>query len=290
MAMEPGRPWRDVVFICDECQHFATVGENDSGGDEKFFSLSRQARLVALVATQSIRSLRSAMPGESWRTLLQTLWTRVFLTLADEVSCKRASEACGQDERLKEQYSIAESSQVRVGLLSGRARGRIGHVLSDQVVLAAAGAGVPAIGICGIAQRAGDCGGLRRAQPAATYVLLSQAVVPAGRAWLLQGDRRGEAVECEASGAESVTGPAARTAGSDGGLKSGERVERWRQLFPRCPLMESRTSVRTNLGRSKVSREVVPRASVDRQPGNVRLCPALPPTSLAAATTQAHRP
>ena len=121
MAREPRRPWRDVVFICDEYQHFATVGENDPGGDEKFFSLSRQARLVALVATQSISSLRSAMPGESWRTLLQTLRTRVFLTLADEVSGKRASEACGQVERLKEQYSISESSQAGVGLLSGRA-------------------------------------------------------------------------------------------------------------------------------------------------------------------------
>ena len=93
MAREPRRPWRDVVFICDEHQHFATVGENDPGGDEKFFSLSRQARLVALVATQSISSLRSAMPGESWRTLLQTFRARVFLTLADEASCKQASEA-----------------------------------------------------------------------------------------------------------------------------------------------------------------------------------------------------
>ena len=160
MAPEPRRPWRDVVFICDEYQHFATLGENDPGGDEKFFGLSRQARPVALVATQSIRSLRSALPGESWRTLLQTLWTRVFLTLADEGSCKRASEACGQVERLKEQYSISESSQVRVGLLSGRARGRIGHPRSDQVVLAAAGAGVPAIGVRRVALRASNCRGL----------------------------------------------------------------------------------------------------------------------------------
>ena len=65
MPKEPRRPWRDTVFICDESQHFATVGENDPGGDEKFFSLSRQARLVALVATQSISSLRSALLGSS---------------------------------------------------------------------------------------------------------------------------------------------------------------------------------------------------------------------------------
>ena len=123
IAAEPDRPWRDVAFVCDEYQSFATVGESDPGGDEKFFSLSRQARLVALVATQSISSLRSALPGESWRTLLQTFRTRIFLTLADESSCKQASEACGQSERLKEQYSISESSQSGVGLLSGRAGG-----------------------------------------------------------------------------------------------------------------------------------------------------------------------
>ena len=125
MPKEPLRPWRDVVFICDEYQHFATVGENHPGGDEKFFSLSRQARLVSLVATQSISSLRSALPGELCRTLLQTLRARIFLTLCDESSCKLASEACGQVERLKEGYSISESSQSGVGLLSGRARGGI---------------------------------------------------------------------------------------------------------------------------------------------------------------------
>ena len=86
-----------------------------SGGDEKFFSLSRQARLVALGATQSTSSLRSTLPGEAWRTLLQTFRARIFLTLSDE--------ACGQAERLKEQYSISESSQSGLGLLSGRAGG-----------------------------------------------------------------------------------------------------------------------------------------------------------------------
>ncbi len=123
MDAGPKRRRRDIAFICDEYQNFATAGESDPGGDEKFFSLSRQAQLVALVATQSISSLRSALPGASWRTLLQTFRTRIFLTLSDDVSCKQASEVCGQAERLKEQYSISESSKAGVGLLSGRAGG-----------------------------------------------------------------------------------------------------------------------------------------------------------------------
>lgn len=34
--------WREVLFLCDEYHAFATAGEEDPGGDEKFFSLSRQ--------------------------------------------------------------------------------------------------------------------------------------------------------------------------------------------------------------------------------------------------------
>ena len=59
-----------MCFVCDEYQAFATTGENEPSGDEKFFSLARQARCIPIVATQSISSLRSTLPGESWRTAL----------------------------------------------------------------------------------------------------------------------------------------------------------------------------------------------------------------------------
>src|ERR1700732_52474 len=83
IAANLGNPWRPVVFICDEYQHFATVGENEPSGDEKFFSLSRQAKCIPIVATQSISSLRSTLPADTWRTLLQTFRTKIFLALAD---------------------------------------------------------------------------------------------------------------------------------------------------------------------------------------------------------------
>jgi hypothetical protein len=35
----PNQHFRQVFFICDEYQHFATVGENDPTGDEKFFAV-----------------------------------------------------------------------------------------------------------------------------------------------------------------------------------------------------------------------------------------------------------
>ena len=65
MADDPGKPWRPVLFLCDEYHVFSTVGEHDPTGDEKFFALSRQARCIPIVATQSLSSLRSSLPGES---------------------------------------------------------------------------------------------------------------------------------------------------------------------------------------------------------------------------------
>ena len=114
--------WRAVMFLCDEYQSFATVGESDPSGDEKFFALSRQAKCIAIVASQSISSLRSTLPGESWRTLLQTFRTKLFLALSDDYSAKIASDLCGKANQLTPHYSISESgNDVRVSTLTGRA-------------------------------------------------------------------------------------------------------------------------------------------------------------------------
>jgi hypothetical protein len=112
---------RPVFFVCDEYQAFATSGENEPSGDEKFFSLARQARCIPIVATQSISSLRSTLPGESWRTLLQGLRTKIFLALSDDFSAQMAADLCGKAERLKPGYTLTEAGQdARVSMLTGR--------------------------------------------------------------------------------------------------------------------------------------------------------------------------
>jgi len=64
-------------------------------------ALSRQARLIPIVATQSISSLRSALGSdEAWRTLLQCFRTKVFLATSDEFTAKIAGgivRPCGFD-------------------------------------------------------------------------------------------------------------------------------------------------------------------------------------------------
>ena len=86
--------------------------------------------MIPIVATQSISSLRSVLgSSEAWRTLLQTLRTRIFLSLSDEASAEIASKLCGQVAKIKSSYTINESSrQSGVNLLSAQAGGGRGSV------------------------------------------------------------------------------------------------------------------------------------------------------------------
>ena len=136
----PDRYLRPAVFICDEYQAFATVGEDDPSGDEKAFALTRQCRCIPIVATQSISSLRSVLPGtDAWRTLIQTLRTRIFLSLSDESSARIASEMCGNVMKLQPSYTFSETTgRPEVSLLSGRVgggRGTLGTTKSYQEVM-----------------------------------------------------------------------------------------------------------------------------------------------------------
>ena len=170
------------LFVCDEYQAFATTGENEPSGDEKFFSLARQARCIPIVATQSISSLRSTLPGESWRTLLQGLRTKIFLALSDDFSAQMAADLCGKVERLKPGYTLTEAGQdARVSMLTGRPAAHRTHRQRREDVQPRGRVRVPAEGLRGAAERAGDRAAVRRPQSTAADVLLPQAVLPRRR-------------------------------------------------------------------------------------------------------------
>jgi hypothetical protein len=133
MERHPQSYFRQVLFLCDEYQHFATVGENEPTGDEKFFSLSRQPKCIPIIATQSISSLKSALPGESWRTLLQTFRTKIFLSLSDDFSARIAGELCGREDKLKASYNFSESGHdARVSLLTGKALSHKANITASK--------------------------------------------------------------------------------------------------------------------------------------------------------------
>ncbi len=121
MDTEPNRYFRPTVFICDEYQNFATVGGDNPNGDERFLSISRQPKCIPIVATQSIASLKDALPNEGVKTLLQAFRTKVFLSTSDPDTARFASEVCGKADKTRISYTVSESSSnANVGLLSGR--------------------------------------------------------------------------------------------------------------------------------------------------------------------------
>ena len=133
MEAYPEKHFRQVFFICDEYQHFATVGESEPTGDEKFFSLSRQPKCIPIVATQSISSLKSSLPGDSWRTLLQTFRTKIFLALSDDFSARTASELCGREDMLKVSYNISESGHdANVSFFTGKTLSNRANVTASK--------------------------------------------------------------------------------------------------------------------------------------------------------------
>ncbi len=134
MQRDPERNFRPAVFLCDEYQTFATVGEDDPAGDEKAFALTRQSRLIPIVATQSISSLRAVLgQSEAWRALLQTLRTRIFLSLADDSSVQIASALCGSVSKMKASYSVSEqTSRATASLLSGSPGGGTGSLSASK--------------------------------------------------------------------------------------------------------------------------------------------------------------
>jgi len=122
MDRTPRQHFRPTVFLCDEYQNFATVGASDPNGDERFLSLSRQPKCIPIIATQSINSIREALPGSGYKTLLQSFRTKIFLATSDPDTARYASELCGKTEKLRMNYSLSENSNdAHIGFLSGKA-------------------------------------------------------------------------------------------------------------------------------------------------------------------------
>ncbi len=113
-----------------DAAHTMILGRTGAG---KFFSLSRQPKCIPIIATQSISSLRSALPGESWRTLLQTFRTKIFLSLSDDFSAKTARDLCGREDQLKVSYSLSESGHdTKVSWLTGKALSHKANIIASK--------------------------------------------------------------------------------------------------------------------------------------------------------------
>ena len=103
MKANPTTYYRPAVFICDEYQAFASVGEDRPIGRRKILCPD-PAMPLHPDCRDPIHILiagRAWISSEAWRALLQTLRTRIFLSLSDDAirqDCKRTVRAGCQDQ------------------------------------------------------------------------------------------------------------------------------------------------------------------------------------------------
>jgi len=77
--------------------------------------------------------VKSSLPGDSWRTLLQTFRTKIFLALSDDYSARTASELCGREDRLKVSYNISESGHdANVSFFTGKTLSNRANVTTSK--------------------------------------------------------------------------------------------------------------------------------------------------------------
>lgn len=110
---------RFMVLACDEYAHVVTEGASGLVSDSSFFSQSRQAGCLTLVALQSVATARSRFPAamkDRWESIMGNVSGKIFMRLNDVETAQLASNLVGtRIEKIR--YSTSGSSSQ--GLTEG---------------------------------------------------------------------------------------------------------------------------------------------------------------------------
>ena len=97
---------RTSAFICDEYDKFA------SKTDGEFFSLSREAKCINILSTQSYSSLKTTLKDESSvNVIVQNLINKIWFRTDDIYTIEEAQKQIGKEDKEKISKSISESAK-----------------------------------------------------------------------------------------------------------------------------------------------------------------------------------
>ncbi len=95
-----------TAFICDEYDKYCTKTDAD------FFSLSREAKCINIVSTQSYSSLKSTLKDEATvKVIIQNLINKIWFRTDDIFTIEEAQKQLGKEEKEKVSKSISESAK-----------------------------------------------------------------------------------------------------------------------------------------------------------------------------------
>ena len=94
------------AFICDEYDKYVTKS------DGEFFSLSREAKFINIVSTQSYSSLKATLKDEAQvKVITQNLINKIWFRTDDIFTIEEAQKQLGKEEKERTSKSISESAK-----------------------------------------------------------------------------------------------------------------------------------------------------------------------------------
>ncbi len=95
-----------TAFICDEYDKYA------SKTDAEFFSLSREAKCINIVSTQSYSSLKNTLKEDSFvKVIVQNLINKIWFRTDDIFTIEEAQKQLGKEEKTRISKSISENAK-----------------------------------------------------------------------------------------------------------------------------------------------------------------------------------
>jgi hypothetical protein len=97
---------KTTAFICDEYDKYVTKS------DGEFFSLSREAKCINIVSTQSYSSLKATLKEDSHvKVITQNLINKIWFRTDDIFTIEEAQKQLGKEEKERTSKSISESAK-----------------------------------------------------------------------------------------------------------------------------------------------------------------------------------
>lgn len=97
---------KTTAFICDEYAEYVTKTDSD------FFSLSREAKCINIVSTQSYSSIKRTLKDDtSVKVICQNLINKIWFRTDDILTIEEAQKQLGKEEKEKTSKNISESAK-----------------------------------------------------------------------------------------------------------------------------------------------------------------------------------
>ena len=104
-ALSKGKP-KTTAFICDEYAEYVTKTDSD------FFSLSREAKCINIVSTQSYSSLKNTLKDDSAvKVICQNLINKIWFRTDDIFTIEEAQKQLGKEDKIKTSKNISENAK-----------------------------------------------------------------------------------------------------------------------------------------------------------------------------------